>query len=48
MAQVHATINKNKYKTTIHTEGLTFFADEPVELGGTNLGPNQRNCWQEH
>ncbi len=42
MAQVHATINKNKYKTTIQTEGLTFFADEPVDLGGTNLGPNPK------
>jgi putative redox protein len=43
MAQVHASIEKNKYKTTIQTEGLTFFADEPLELGGTNLGPTPKD-----
>ncbi len=36
---VTATIGKDRYRTEITTGGKTVIADEPEELGGTNLGP---------
>jgi putative redox protein len=36
---VTATIGKDRYRTEITTGGKTVIADEPEELGGTDLGP---------
>lgn len=36
---VTAVIEANHYKTEIITSGKTIIADEPEEVGGTNLGP---------
>ncbi len=36
---VTATIGKDLYKTELVTSGHRITADEPDELGGTNLGP---------
>ncbi len=39
MIKVNASISTNKYKTILQSEHTTFLADEPEDLGGTNLGP---------
>nr|WP_317632888.1 OsmC family protein [uncultured Flavobacterium sp.] len=39
MAKVTANIEKNTYKTILQGDTKTFLADEPADLGGTNLGP---------
>ena len=39
MIKVNASIGTNKYKTILQSEHTTFLADEPEDLGGTNLGP---------
>ncbi len=36
---VRATIGSDRYRTEITTSGKTVIADEPGELGGTDLGP---------
>jgi len=43
MSKVNASIKTNTYKTTLITEGQTFIADEPIELGGTDLGPTPKD-----
>ena len=42
MVQVKATIGTNTYKTSIVANQQTFIADEPIELGGTDLGPTPK------
>ncbi len=37
---VSATIGKEHYRTELFIAGHTVIADEPQELGGTNLGPS--------
>jgi putative redox protein len=37
---VTATIGKEHYRTELFIAGHTVIADEPQELGGTNLGPS--------
>lgn len=39
MIKVNASIGTNKYKTILQSKHNTFLADEPEDLGGTNLGP---------
>jgi putative redox protein len=43
---VHASIGTNKYKTTIRTSRNSIIADEPLSLGGSDLGfsPTQLLC----
>jgi putative redox protein len=37
---VKATIGRDQYKTEVTTDTHTIVADEPQELGGTDLGPS--------
>jgi len=43
MTHVQAIIKKEPYTTSIQTEELTFLADEPLALGGLNLGPTPKD-----
>lgn len=43
MVQVKATIGTNTYKTTLVANQQTFIADEPIDLGGTDLGPTPKD-----
>lgn len=36
---VRAVIGKDRYRTELTVSGKTVIADEPEDLGGTNLGP---------
>lgn len=38
--QIKATIGASKYRTQIETTSHRFVADEPIDLGGNDLGPN--------
>ncbi|MEA5404217.1 OsmC family protein [Arcicella sp. DC2W] len=42
MEKVHAQIGKELYKTTIQTATNTLITDEPVEVGGKDLGFNPK------
>lgn len=35
-----ATIREEKFRTQIETDDHNFIADEPIDLGGNDLGPN--------
>lgn len=35
-----ATIREEKFRTQIETDDHNFIADEPIDLGGSDLGPN--------
>ena len=35
-----ATISVEKYRTLIETDDHHFIVDEPLDLGGVDLGPN--------
>lgn len=37
--EVKVSIGKEKYKTEVEINHHSFIADEPVEVGGTDLGP---------
>ena len=39
MAKVKASSTHQNYKTILQTKTQTFLADEPEDLGGSNLGP---------
>ena len=43
---VHASLGTNKYKTTLRTSRNSIIADEPLSLGGSDLGfsPTQLLC----
>lgn len=38
--QIKATIGASKYRTQIETTSHRFVSDEPIDLGGNDLGPN--------
>ncbi len=40
MGKVLAKIGREKYRTVIETDGQSFVMDEPVSLGGKDLGPD--------
>ncbi|MBB6002939.1 OsmC family protein [Arcicella rosea] len=42
MEKVHAQIGKELYKTTIQTTTNTLITDEPIEVGGKDLGFNPK------
>ncbi len=46
MTSVEAHIEKNHYKTALNNDRKTIFADEPVEMNGTNEGfaPDELLC----
>lgn len=38
--RIKATIGVEKYRTKLATDSHHFISDEPIDLGGTDLGPN--------
>jgi len=40
MAMVKARIGKEKYRMVVETDGQNFVMDEPIGLGGKDLGPD--------
>lgn len=40
MAMVKARIGKEKFRMVVETDGQSFVMDEPISLGGKDLGPD--------
>ncbi|WP_237249403.1 OsmC family protein [Sphingobacterium faecale] len=40
MDEIKVTIGREKYRTEVHINQHNLIADEPIEVGGTDLGPN--------